>query len=80
MRCARCKNRIVRPGTEGSISIRVAGPFTVQANGDVTGTCHWCKEPVVLPLQYVAPQRDGEQLVLREPAASRTGGLPTKPG
>lgn len=64
-RCPRCENRVIQKSGD-TVRLRISGPLTFTADGRAHAECHWCKEPVELPvsLELSKSQIEGERFVI----------------
>lgn len=53
MRCPNCKNYVLQK-SGAQTKIRIKGPLIFDEAGVCKASCHWCGNPVVVPLS-VAP-------------------------
>ena len=50
MRCPKCKNKVIQKVGD-VIRIRSDGPMEFTAGGECRTLCHWCKNPITLPIR-----------------------------
>lgn len=65
MRCPHCKNKVLQKSGD-SVRLRAHGPVEFHDDGTCKTKCHWCKQPVVIPLALQsADQIPSEKFIIK---------------